>query len=114
MEIHRNKCESNLEKLLITYSLCELEGIDVVREISTQKYKKPYESSSLLMKTIELINFNFSINADEKKYLDDFVRKILKDRKNNKMLTNLSVISNKIHDKGVLDAMAVDVIETES
>lgn len=114
METYRNKCESNLEKLLITYSLCELEGIDVVREISAQKYKKPYESSSLLMKAIELINFNFSINADEKKCLDDFVRKILKDRKNNKMLTNLSVISNKIHGKGVLDAMAVDVIETES
>lgn len=110
MELYRDKCGSNLEKLLLTYSLCELEGVDIVREISKQKYVKPYESSSLVMKVIELINFSFSISAAEKKGLDDFVRKILKDRKNRKLLANLSILSNKIHGSGEMDSMDFDVI----
>ena len=110
MELYRKTCGSNLEKLLLTYSLCELEGVDVVQELKKQGYSKPYESSSLVMKVIELINFNFSISAAEKKELDGFVRKILKDRKNRQLLTNLSIISNKILDSGEMNSMAFDVI----
>lgn len=110
MEKYRKECGSNLEKLLLTYSLCELEGVNIAHEIKTQKYTKPYESSSLVMKVIELINFNFSLSAAEKTDLDGFVRKILRDRKNNQLLTNLAIISNKIHDSGEMDAMAFDVI----
>ncbi len=92
----REGCSSNMEKLLITYSLCELEGIDISKEITSQKYEKPHESSSLLFKVVEIANFNFSIDPAGKRAIEDFAKKVFKDRKNRSLLKNHIAISTKI------------------
>lgn len=96
MKLFRQNCGSNLDRLLITYSLCEIEGVNVPGEITAQKYDKSHESTSLLIKTIELIYFNFAITKEDKKRLEEYVKKLLKDRKNKNMLTNHAAVSKRM------------------
>lgn len=96
MEKYRNSMEINLGKILLTYCLCELDGVDIISEIKDQKYDRPHESTSLVIKIIELISFNFSLSKEDKKALEQFAKKVLKDRKTQQLLTNLSIISNKL------------------
>jgi predicted phosphodiesterase len=103
IEKFRNSIDNNLGKILLTYCLCELDDVDIVAEIKAQKYDKPHESSSLLIKIIELISFNFSISKEDKKMLDQFARKVLKDRKTHHLLSNLTLISHKIVEGKLLE-----------
>jgi predicted phosphodiesterase len=96
MQDFRADCSSNLERLLITYSLCEFEGIEIAHEITSQKYSKPHESLSLFFKVNDFTNFNFSISQEDKKTLEDFTKKIFKKRRNKSLLSNHIAITKKI------------------
>ena len=89
----RESVDDNLTKILLTYCLSELDSVDVVKEIKSQKYEKPHESSSLMLKIIELCYAGFSLKALEKKELEDFLKAELKKRKLMQSLKNFSAIS---------------------
>ena len=97
MKKTRKSTDNNLAKILLTYAICELGGVNIVEELKEQKYEKTYESSSLLVKVIGLLLYEFSITQKEKDELDKFVRKILKNRKTKQNYTNMSAISSKVY-----------------
>lgn len=102
LETFRALEKSNLTKIILTYCLCELDGVSIVNELKSQNFTKPYESTSLFIKVIMLINFDFSITNDDKKELESYLRNILKHRKGLQEVINFTTISNKIGslDKG--------------
>lgn len=102
VENFRGELDSNLAKILLTYCLCELDGISVVNEIKSQKYEKPHESSSLFIKVLMLSNFDFSISDNDKKELKDFATKIMKQRKGINDLRNFSALATKMGNESVI------------
>lgn len=92
----RDEVESNLSKILLTFCLCELDGVDVLSEIKSQKYEKPYESSSLFIKAILLSNFDFSMSNEDKDSLMKYAIGVLKKRKALQSLKSLSVMATKM------------------
>jgi len=102
IETLRNKSASNLEKILLTYCLCELDEVNILDELKAQKYERPHESSSLILKLIELIFLNFSISETDKEKLKSYASKMIKDRKTNQLFKNYTVVSQKIgQDMGI-------------
>lgn len=93
---YRDLTENNLEKILLTYCLCELDEVNVCEELKSQKYEKRHESSSLILKLLELISLNFSIPDSEKENLTKFAEKIIKDRKTSKLFKSYTTISQKV------------------
>ncbi len=96
IETLRNNSTSNLEKILLTYCLCELDDVNILDELKAQKYERPHESSSLILKLIELIFFNFSISENDKEKLKAYASKMIKDRKTNQLFRNYTMVSKKI------------------
>jgi hypothetical protein len=104
IKIHRNEVENNLERILLTYCLCELDEVKVFDELKSQKYEKRHESSSLILKLFELIYLNFSINDAEKDNLKKFAEKMVKDRKTNQLFKSYTTVSKKMaQNAGVLE-----------
>ena len=96
IETLRSNSTNNLEKLLLTYCLCELDDVNIHDELKAQKYERPHESSSLILKLIELIFFNFSISENDKEKLKAYATKMIKDRKTNQLFRNYTVVSKKL------------------
>ncbi len=92
----RNEVDNNLAKILLTFCLCELDGVDILKEIKSQRYEKPHESSSLLMKAMALKNFDFTLSNDDKDALVKFAAGVLKKRKELKKLVQFSVLATKM------------------
>jgi hypothetical protein len=99
----REQTSSNLEKIIITYSLCELDGVDTLSEIKSIKPQKNYEYSSLIMKIIELSHMNFTLSETTRKDLISHAKSLLKDRIARKLVNDMSEISAKISNE-LLDA----------
>ena len=81
---------------MLTYCLCELDGVNVLEELKNQKYEKRHESSSLILKLFELIFQNFNISNREKEDLKKFSEKIIKERKTNKLFRSYTTVSQKM------------------
>ncbi len=96
IENHRKLAENNLEKILLTYCLCELDEVSILKELKSQKYEKRHESSSLILKLFELVFQNFNISNHEKEDLKKFAEKIIKDRKTNKLFRSYTTVSQKM------------------
>lgn len=96
IKIYREKIENNLEKILLTYCLCELDDVHILDELKSQKYEKRHESSSLILKLFELIFLNFSIADTEKENLKKYADKMIKDRKTNQLFKNYTVVAKKM------------------
>ncbi|WP_421205365.1 metallophosphoesterase [Aeromonas sp. 601027] len=77
----RSKVDTNFDKVIITFAMCELDDIKICDEIKSLEYKENHEVAMLLIKYIEIINFNFSIKEQEKETLTDYVKKIVGKRK---------------------------------
>lgn len=107
IKTYRDKTENNLEKILLTYCLCELDDIHVLGELKGLKYEKRHESSSLILKLIELIFLNFSIPDAEKENLKKFAQKMIKDRKTSQLFKSYTAVSQKM-------AMKVGVTENNN
>lgn len=96
IKIYRDQTVNNLEKILLTYCLCELDEVNVLNELKNQKYEKRHESSSLILKLFELIFLNFSISDNEKESLKKFADKMVKDRKTNQLFRSYATVSKKM------------------
>ena len=104
IEKHRERIESNLEKILLTYCLCELDDVKVLDELKSQVYEKRHESSSLIIKLVELIYLNFSLTEHEKEDLKKFLGKAIKDRKTNQLFRNYTSVATKMAQNKVVIA----------
>lgn len=96
IENYRKQTNNNLERILLTYCLCELDDVNILEELKSQKYEKHHESSSLILKLIELIYLNFSITDSEKENLKKYAEKMVKDRKTNQLFRNYTAVSKKM------------------
>lgn len=92
----RDEISDNLSKILLTFCLCELDGIDIIKEVKSQSYEKSHEVFSLLINSIMLSNFDFSMSSEQKNVLMKFAISILKSKKELKTLENFAAISNKM------------------
>jgi len=92
----REESENNLEKILITYSLCELDEIDTLAEIKSIKPERSFEFSSVIMKIIQLSHMDFTLSEDVRKDLIKHAQTLLKNRKARKLVNDMSEISVKI------------------
>lgn len=96
MKLHRDEITNNLDKILLTYCLCELDDVNIVDELKSQKYETRHESSSVILKLYEFIFFNFSISDAEKEKLQKFADKLIKDRKTNQLFLNYTAAAKKM------------------
>lgn len=104
IKTHRVQTNSNLEKILLTYCLCELDDVNVYNELKSQIYEKRHESSSLILKLFEFVFFNFNISNIEKENLKKLAEKMVKDRKTSQLFKNYTVVSQKMaQNVGIID-----------
>jgi len=92
----RKTTTENLEKIIISYSLCELDDIDTLEEIKSITPIQSYEYSSIIMKIIELSHMDFTLSESTRKDLLKHARSLLKNKSARKMVNDLSEISTKI------------------
>lgn len=92
----RSASSEKLEKIIITYALCELDGVDVLSEIKSLSPEKSYEYSSVIMKIIELSHMNFNIAKEAREDLLKHARSLLKNKIARKLVNDLSEISKKV------------------
>jgi predicted phosphodiesterase len=98
----KEQSSNNLEKIIISYSLCELDETDTLAEIKSIIPQASYEYSSVIMKIIELSHMDFTLSEEVRKELMAHARTLLKDRKARKLVKDMSKISMKISE-GLLD-----------
>lgn len=91
----KESSNSNLEKIIISYSLCELDEIDTLNEIKSLTPEKSYEYSSVIMKIIELSHMDFTLPEETRKELLAHAQALMKDRKARKLVADMSKISIK-------------------
>ena len=92
----RSVSSEKLEKIIITYALCELDGVDVLSEIKSLSPERSYEYSSVIMKIIELSHMNFNIPKEMREDLLKHARSLLKNKIARKLVNDLSEISKKV------------------
>lgn len=98
----RDSLNENFDKIIITFSLCNLDDVNILSEIKSMKYTENFEIALLLFKFIELSNFNFTLKDREKEQLKDYIGKIIGKRRSFiNDYTNVSNISANIleHEK---------------
>ncbi len=92
----RKSTTENLERIIITYSLCELDETDTLEEIRSITPTQSYEYSSVIMKIIELSHMDFTLSESTRNELLKHARSLLKNKNARKMVNDLSEISTKI------------------
>ncbi|KPY53644.1 metallophosphoesterase [Pseudomonas syringae] len=92
----RDESDNNLQKIIITYSLCELDEIDTLSEVKSIKPQRSFEYSSVIMKIIELSHMDFTLSEDVRKDLIKHAHTLLKNKKARKLVNDMSEISVKI------------------
>ena len=92
----RAETTDNLEKIIITYALCEVDGVDTLSEIKSLAPSKSYEYSSVIMKIIELSHMDFTLTQEVREELMGHARSLMKNKLARKLVNDLSEISNKI------------------
>lgn len=86
----------NLEKIIITYALCEIDGVDTLGEIKSLVPEKSYEYSSVIMKIVELSHMDFTLSEEVRADLLKHARSLMKNKLARKLVSDLSEISKKI------------------
>lgn len=92
----RSESSDNLEKIIITYALCEIDGVSTLDEIKSLTPVKSYEYSSVIMKIIELSHMDFTLTEEVRAELIEHARSLMKNKLARKLVTDLSEISAKI------------------
>lgn len=92
----RAKSDDPLEKMLITYALCEVDGTNTLEEIQSLSPEKSYKYSSLIMKIIELSHMDFTLTVETRKALLKHARSLLKNKVARRLVDNMTDISTKI------------------
>ncbi|MDH2201882.1 NACHT domain-containing protein, partial [Ectopseudomonas oleovorans] len=92
----RSESSDNLEKIIITYALCEIDGVSTLDEITSLTPVKSYEYSSVIMKIIELSHMDFTLTEDVRAELIAHARSLMKNKIARKLVSDLSEISTKI------------------
>ncbi|WP_432754900.1 metallophosphoesterase [Pseudomonas sp. WMBT8] len=86
----------NLEKIIITYALCEIDGVDTLGEIKSLKPSKSYEYSTVIMKILELSHMDFTLSQEVREELIEHAKSLMKNKLARKLVNDLSEISTKI------------------
>lgn len=92
----RAESSDNLEKIIITYALCETDGVDTLSEIKSLRPSKSYEYSTVILKIFELSHMDFTLSQEVREELIEHAKSLMKNKLARKLVNDLSVISSKI------------------
>jgi len=92
----RAESTENLEKIIITYALCETDGVDTLAEIKSLTPSKSYEYSTVILKIMELSHMDFTLSQEVREELIEHAKSLMKNKLARKLVNDLSEISTKI------------------